>query len=733
MMTDEIYQTLRSPDEEVRLRTVLNMQLPSLPEDIVRLSDMLSDKSWRVRKAVVRVLAQTDIKFVVPMLIKALSVGNIGMQNVRFHNSAIECLTVIGPPAIPALTVALQDEEKAVRLATANVLGAIHHRDACGALIQALQDPNVNVRYAAVEALSKIPSQQSVIPLTQILEQDEEWLKLPAISALGHIGDYRATSYLIKMAEQPLYLQTVVEALGNIGDEKGIPCIIQALSSNDEEIRKSAVMAMDKISQKLDKFHDIIQQPSTYQTLFRSACTEPIMHHLIKFIQEKDFNLVLAAIKLLGWSGRQEAAYALLEQLGQEQLVEAVISALIHIGEEAIAPLAHAYEVSRSLEKKLLIIDCLRELGEEQTLQLFLNYLQESQEELLTYALLKSFTKQPFTSLILRDRESSPRQYYDLILKYAQHHHNSTHPLVRAEAVYLWGQLLGVNVLDDILNATKDVDPTVRVKAITHLGQFAKDEHELIEHLVILLSDDHPNIRKQAALALGNTGDSEAFPALLLVLDDSNPMVRRTAVVGIGTLLGHHSQEQYYQQVLEKLTDVLENRCRRYEDGFLKIEISGTLQHIDSDQSRRLLLQLAHDVDFDVRKSAILALGSFKTAVKSLTPTLLTFLQDAHWSVREAAVTALGLLENHDVEEELLNMLDDPDLTVRKALLATLGRIGSAQAIPILVEYLAHDDLDYAAYQGLTQLVTRYKELIATYLSDENPKVHVFIKHILEG
>ena len=42
---------------------------------------------------------------------------------------------------------------------------------------------------------------------------------------------------------------------------------------------------------------------------------------------------MIAAIKLLGWSGKQDAAYALLEHLGSEQYQEVVVSALIHIGE----------------------------------------------------------------------------------------------------------------------------------------------------------------------------------------------------------------------------------------------------------------------------------------------------------------------------------------------------------------------------------------------------------------
>lgn len=729
-MTEEMYQTLQSPDEDVRLQGLLNLASPSTPEDITTLVNMLSDKSWRVRKAVVRVLTQTNVSIVVPLLIRALSVGNPGIQNVRFHNSAIECLTAIGPPAIPALTLALKDEEKNVRIAAANVLGAIRHHDACDALIETLDDPNVNVRYAAVEALSKIPSQKSVIPLTHILEQDDEWLKLPTISALGHIGDYRATPHLITIAEQPLYLQTVVEALGNIGDERGIPCIIRALNSSDKEVRKSAVLSLETMARKLDKMHAIIERPSTYKALFRSACTEQMMHYLIEFLDEKDYTLMLAAIELMGWSGCQDAAYALLEKIGNEQVSEAVISALIQIGENAIAPIADAYEHTAGIEQKLLLIDCLRELDGVETLQLFLKYLQASDEELLIYGILQALTHEAFILLLREDRENPPSQYFQRVEQICSPYLESSHPLIRAETIGFWGQLFGEDVFDLLLNATKDIDPAVRVKAIKCLEQFLSSHPDLTQQLIVLLSDDHPSIRKQAALSLGHAADVAAFPALLLILDDSNPMVRRAAVIGIGTFLCHNPEEQYRMEVLERLTDVLEHRCRRYEDGLLKIETCHTLQYIHTEQSKDLLLQLAHDVDFDVRKSALLALGFFRPYKDSLIPEIHPYLQDGHWSVREAAVTTLGMLQAQELEMELLSMLEDPDITVRKALLVTLGRIYSIQAIPILIDYLAHDTLDYAAYQGLKLLVEEHHARLAAYRAHENPKVHLLLNHI---
>ncbi len=732
MITTDIQHALHAPEEDVRLRAILELTPPAETEDAHLLVEMLGDESWRVRKSVVRLLAQTEIGLVVPLLMKTLTQRHIGPRHIRFQNSALECLAEIGPPAIPALADALQDTDKDVRIVTANALGSIRHHDACDALIRALQDEHVNVRYAAVEALSRIPSQKSVIPLTQILEYDEDWLKLPAIAALGHIGDYRATPYLMKISEHPLYMQTVIEALGNIGDERGIPAIIQALNSTDKEIRKTATMSMESMARKLEKRHTIIQQPSTYRAQFRAACTEQIMLHLAELMEDQDFNLVLSAVKLLGWSGRQDAAYALLEKLEQESLVEAVVSALIEIGEEAFLPLSNAYDTSRSLERKLLLIDCLREIGGEKTFRLFLDYLKHATEEFIIYAILKSLSKEPFLSRILVNREQADSAQYAFVLQQAQQYADSSHPLIRAEAICLLGFLLGLDALDDLINATKDVEPTSRIKAIEHLGRLVNDEPSILEHLIFLLSDDHPNIRKQVACALGHALDPSAFPALLLVLEDANALVQRAAVNGVGLYLSAHPEQMYRDRVLEKLRDVLETRCRRYEDGLLKIELCQTLQRIRTTASRDLLIKLTTDFDFDVRKSAIMALGAFQEDASTLIPIVAKFLGDAHWSVRESAVAALGVLDAYDAEATLLAMMDDPDIAVRKALLVTLGRIGSPEVIPVLLNALAHDELDYPAYQGLCLLVSRYADVLRAYEFHENPKVQLYLKHIVD-
>jgi hypothetical protein len=64
------------------------------------------------------------------------------------------------------------------------------------------------------------------------------------------------------------------------------------------------------MARKLDKLQAIMQQPGTYKVQFRAACTDPMLQYLIEFLEEKDINLVLAAIELLGWSGSRSSLLA---------------------------------------------------------------------------------------------------------------------------------------------------------------------------------------------------------------------------------------------------------------------------------------------------------------------------------------------------------------------------------------------------------------------------------------
>jgi HEAT repeat protein len=53
---------------------------------------------------------------------------------------------------------------------------------------------------------------------------------------------------------------------------------------------------------------------------------------------------------------------------------------------------------------------------------------------------------------------------------------------------------------------------------------------------VRVLADDSPDVREQAAWALGAIGDSRAVPGLLVALKDNSVSVRRQAAWAIGAI-----------------------------------------------------------------------------------------------------------------------------------------------------------------------------------------------------
>ena len=112
-----------------------------------------------------------------------------------------EALVKIGPPTVPALIAALEDEDKQVRRWAASALGRIGldvrrgerggafpaAKEAVLVLIAALKDEDEQVRTDAVRALVKI-GPVAVPALIAALKDDFVLVRTNAAWGLGHIG-----------------------------------------------------------------------------------------------------------------------------------------------------------------------------------------------------------------------------------------------------------------------------------------------------------------------------------------------------------------------------------------------------------------------------------------------------------------------------------------------------------------------------------------------------------------
>ncbi|WP_455776691.1 HEAT repeat domain-containing protein, partial [Burkholderia stabilis] len=111
-------------------------------------------------------------------------------------------------------------------------------------------------------------------------------------------------------------------------------------------------------------------------------------------------------------------------------------------------------------------------------------------------------------------------------------------------------------------------------------------------------------------------------------------------------------------------------------------------------RDRRALSPLARivtaDVDADVRRVAVGALGFAAPDDTTVITALLAALRDAEWQVREESAGTLGKLRVALARDPLVAALDDDYWQVRLRAVRALGQLRDAVAAPAVVALLAH-------------------------------------------
>jgi hypothetical protein len=108
-------------------------------------------------------------------------------------------------------------------------------------------------------------------------------------------------------------------------------------------------------------------------------------------------------------------------------------------------------------------------------------------------------------------------------------------PCVRRMAARLLGRMRNPQANEALLSALSAPDPALRSLAAIGLG-YAEDR-TTVDPLMATLRDEVPSVRATAAWALGEIEDERALPALArLLARDSAPEVRRAAAIAIGNL-----------------------------------------------------------------------------------------------------------------------------------------------------------------------------------------------------
>lgn len=114
--------------------------------------------------------------------------------------------------------------------------------------IQLLRSPDVQIRQFTAYLLGQAGDSRAIEPLIDTLQDEHVGVRGAAANALGNIGDISAVPYLkplLKQGNRQLVVWAAF-ALTRLGHDH-FEFISEALRSNDVDVRRSAILAMQQL------------------------------------------------------------------------------------------------------------------------------------------------------------------------------------------------------------------------------------------------------------------------------------------------------------------------------------------------------------------------------------------------------------------------------------------------------------------------------------------------------
>jgi len=267
----------------------------------------------------------------------------------------------------------------------------------------------------------------------------------------------------------------IAKRYSEIGDERVVEQLIQALKDENRYVREEAAMALGEIGDK--------------------RAVEP----LINALKDEDSDVRMEAAEALdqmGWKPGYvtEKAYYLVAKKEWDEAVK--------LGEPAVEPLINALKDKEAAE-------ALVKIGDERAVEPLINALKDEDSSVrweAAGALGEIGDERAVEPLInaLKDEASG----------------------VRWEAAEALGEIGDERAVEPLINALKDEDSDVRWKAAEALVKIGEPA---VEPLIHALKDEDSDVRAAAAMALGKIGDERAVVPLTEALEDESYQVREAA------------------------------------------------------------------------------------------------------------------------------------------------------------------------------------------------------------
>lgn len=588
---------------------------------------------------------------VIPSLVNALFDTE---KNIRIAGAkALGRMGAGAVKTVPHLLKALSDKEKEVRKETAAALGEIGPEAAeetVPSLINSMADKDEDVRKAAVEALGKI-GPPAISRLMESLGDADGNVRAGAAEALDKIDPQwplgeeavQATERFTKVLIDSFSSGrgNAAEALGIIGSEKAIPCLVNVLADAEESVRNAAAGALDKIDPNWP----------------RSKSAHQSLQGLMKLLIANDSEVRRVAAEVLDkidplWHRSETVRKSLaifVKALGNTLPTARVAAAGIlgKIGPPAVKTIPYLLKVSADNDASVR------------------KAVKEALDKI-----------DPLWQQSKSTDQSVPKLVQEL---------GNEDWRVRNAAASALGQIesASADAIPKLLKMLTDKDREVRRTATESLNKIdpewrrGKATAKALPHIVKALADPNWSIRSAAVGALEEIGPvaAKAAPYLVKALKDSTIDVKNAA-----------------RKALEKVDP--KGKYREEEESAVKAryvpsafeKALGDIEPKSPEAIPHLVKKLI-DTDREVRKAAREVLGKIdpkwprnKAALEMIPFLVKEGLSDSKWIVRSSAAEALGDFGSAAAEtaprlQKVMNT--DSSVDVRSAAKKALQKIGS--------------------------------------------------------
>lgn len=520
-------------------------------------------------------------------------------------------------------------------------------------------------------------------PILQAL-QDKNWqVRRDAVDRMKTENDPNLSEELLQLLRNehrnPGVLNGVLQVLA-VSQVDVIPALVECLNDSDADLRIYAALALGER-----------QDP---------RATEP----LIAALEDPNANVRYHAIDALGHLRSPEAVEPLvaIAESNDFFLAFPALDALMRICDTAIAPrLLPLLKNTLSWRVRREAVDSLALQNDPEIAIELLRMLREQHRNpnvlnsVLQILVLSDVDPIPSLVECLKDDDPDLRIYTALALG-ERHDARAIPALIEVlndpdtnviyHAIEALGRLRAVDAVEPLLTLTESGDFFLAFPAIDALTRIG--DRTIAPRLALLL-EENELLAPQVADALSQLGDADVVKPLASLLNRGPQQPIKEIAVAIAAI--YHRYQTLFDEGIH-IADL-------------------TRAQISSEGQYNLILALKNANSQELRALALI-LGWLEG--KAVEAALIQLLCKAQ--VRDIALDAL-VRAGSGVTQPLIALLNGSDLDTRKAAIIALGRIGSSQSVPALMEQLLQpeSELVMITTTSLAQIGDRssYEALIA--------------------